>query len=151
MTSEYLPNQKETTQKYRKVARIEQARMIQAVQEGQTQESVAEQNNVPRTTLEHWIKRKKELENRYDPEVTRFLESPAGLAFLHRLLVATLLIFHTDGGCGLPSIQKFLKISTISNYVGASLGTLHKVSQQIDQLLKGFGESERERLGALMP
>jgi hypothetical protein len=151
MTLECLPNQKETIQKYRKVTRIDQARMILAVQSGQTQEFVAEQNNVPRTTLEHWIKRMKELENRHDPEVTRFLESPAGLAFLHRLLIAALLIFHTDGGCGLPSIHKFLKISTISNYVGASLGTLHKVSCQIDRLLKEFGESERERLGALMP
>lgn len=151
MTSEYLSNQKETTQKYRKVARIEQARMIQAVHGGQTQESVAGQNNVPRTTLEHWIKRTKELENRHDPKITKFLESPAGLSFLHRLLLATLLIFHTDGGCGLPSIHKFLKISTISHYVGASLGTLHKVSCQIDRLLKEFGECERERLGKVMP
>jgi hypothetical protein len=115
MTSECLPSQKSTTQKYSKVARIDQAKMLQAVQNGQTQESVANENNIARTTLEHWIKRKKELENRHDPEVTRFLESPAGLAFLHRLLVTTLLIFHTDGGCGLPSIHKFLKISTISN------------------------------------
>ena len=151
MTQEYLPNQKETTKKYRKISRIDQAKMIRAVESGETQEAVAEQNKVPRTTLEHWVKRKKELENRHDPEVTRFLESPAGLAFLHRLLVATFLIFHIDGGCGLPSIHKFLKISTISNYVGASLGTLHKVSHQIDRLLKEFGESERERLGALMP
>jgi hypothetical protein len=133
MTSECLSSQKSTTQKYSKVARIDQAKMLQAVQNGQTQESVANENNVARTTLEHWIKRQKELENRHDPEVTRFLESPAGLAFLHRLLVTTLLIFHTDGGCGLPSIHKFLKISTISNYVGASLGTLHKVSHQIDR------------------
>lgn len=151
MTSEYLPGQKETTQKYSKIARIDQARMLQAVQNGQTQESVANENNIARTTLEYWIKRKKELENRHDPEVTRFLESPAGLTFLHRLLVGALLIFHTDGGCGLPSIHKFLKISMISNYVGASLGTLHKVSCQIDRLLKEFGNSERERLGKLMP
>jgi len=151
MTLECLPHQKETIQKYRKVTRIDQARMILAVQSGQTQEVVAEQNNVPRTTLEHWIKRKKELKNRHDPLITKSLESPAGLASLHRLLIGAILIFHTDGGCGLPSIHKFLKISTISNYVGASLGTLHKVSCQIDRLLKKFGESERERLGMLMP
>jgi len=52
MTQECLPCQKETTKKYRKIARIDQAKMIQAVQSGQTQESVAEQNNVSRTTLE---------------------------------------------------------------------------------------------------
>ena len=151
MTQEYLPDQKETIKKYRKIPRIDQARMIRAVQGGQTQESVAEENNVPRTTLEHWIKRTKELKCQHDPEVTTFFESPAGIAFLHRLLIAMLLIFHTDGGCGLPSIRKVLLMSALSKFVGSSLGTLHKMSSQIDQLLKEFGESERERLGALMP
>ena len=51
MTQECLPDQKETIKKYRKIPRIDQARMIRAVQGGQTQESVAEENNVPRTTL----------------------------------------------------------------------------------------------------
>lgn len=75
--------------------------MVLAAQRGQTQESVAEQNNVPRTTLEHWIKRMKELKCRHDPEVTAFFESLAGIAFLHRLVIAALLGFHTSGGCGL--------------------------------------------------
>ena len=44
---------KRETKKYRRIPRIDQAKMIQAVQDGQTQESVAEQNDVPRTTLEH--------------------------------------------------------------------------------------------------
>ena len=90
MTLECLPQQKETTRKYCKISRIDQARIVAAVQGGQTQESAAEQNNVPRTTLEHWVKRTKELKCQYDPEVTTFLESPAGIAFLHRLLIAAL-------------------------------------------------------------
>jgi hypothetical protein len=85
MTPECLSDQKETIQKYRKITRIDQARMILAVQDGQTQESVAEQNNVPRTTLEYWIKRRQELKWQHDPEVTAFFESPAGITFLHRL------------------------------------------------------------------
>lgn len=148
---EYLPDQKKTTKKYRKIARLDQARMIQAVQTGQTQESVAEQNNVPRTTLEGWIKRAIELKSQYDPEVAVFFESPAGIAFAHRLLIALTLIFHIRGGCGLPSLHIFLEMSTLSGFVGSSLGTLHKMSGQMDELLKEFGESERERLGALMP
>ena len=151
MTQECLPDQKETTKKYRKISRIDQARMIQTMQSGQTQESVAEQNNVPRTTLEHWIKRMNELKCRNDPDVAAFFESPAGTAFLHRLLIAALLVFHTSGGCGLPSFHKFLVMSTLSKFIGSSIGTLYKMSSQIDQLLKEFGESERERLGALMP
>jgi uncharacterized protein DUF6399 len=151
MTAGCLPNQKETTKKYRKIARIDQARMIQAVQAGQTQESVAEQNNIPRTTLEHWIKRKRELKSKHDPEVAAFFESSAGLAFLHRLLVGALLIFHTDGGCGLPAIHKFLMITMISKFVGSSLGSLHKMSSQIDLLLKKFDKSERDRMGSEMP
>jgi hypothetical protein len=151
MPSECLPDQKKTTQKYRKIGRIDQAKMVKAVESGQTQEFVAEQNNVPRTTLEYWLKRTKELKHQYDPEVAAFFESPAGLAFLHRLLIAALLIFHTSGGCGLPSLRNFLVISTLSRFVGSSLGSLHKLSCQIDLLLKEFGESEKARLGALMP
>jgi hypothetical protein len=111
MTQEYLPNQNETTKKYRKISRIDQARMIQAVQGGQTQESVAEQNNVPRTTLEHWIERMKELKRWHDPEVTTFFESPAGIAFLHRLLIAALLIFHrSKSGVHIISFYRYDKI-----------------------------------------
>ena len=151
MKQECLPDQKETIKKYSRISRIDQARMIQAVQGGQTQESVAKQNNVPRTTLEHWIKRMNELKYQHDPEVTIFFESPAGVAFLHRLLIAALLVFHTSGGCGLPSFHKFLMMSALSKFIGSSIGTLYKMSSQIDQLLKEFGESERERLGTLMP
>jgi Family of unknown function (DUF6399) len=151
MTQACLSDQKETTKKYRRITRIDQARMVLAVRGGQTQESVAKQNNVPRTTLKSWIKHTKELKFRHDPEVTAFFESPAGLAFLQRLLIAALLVFHTNGGCGLPSVHNFLMISTLNEFVGSSLGTLHKMSSQIDQLLKEFGESERARLGALMP
>src|SRR5271154_5037795 len=122
MTQEYLPDQKRDNKKYRRIPRIDQARMIQAVQSGQTQGSVAEQNNVPRTTLEHWIKRMKELKCGYDPEVTTFFESPAGIAFLHRLLIAALLVFHTSGGCGLHSFHKFLIMSMLSRFVGSSIG-----------------------------
>ena len=70
MESECQPIQKETTRKYRRISRLDQARMVQAVvQEGRTQESVAEQNNVPRSTLEHWIKRRQELGSQHDSEV----------------------------------------------------------------------------------
>lgn len=151
MTPECLFDQKETIQKYRKIARIDQARMILAVQGGQTQKSVAEQNNVARTTLEYWIKRGQELKCRHDPEITAFFESPAGIAFLHRLLIAALLIFHTKGGCGFPALHTFLTMSMLSGFIGSSIGTLHKMSKQVDQLLREFDEVERKRLGALMP
>jgi hypothetical protein len=42
-------------------------------------------------------------------------------------------------------------ISTLNGFVGSSIGTLHKMSSQIDLWLKEFGESERELLGTLMP
>ena len=79
MTLGCLPDQKETTQKYRKISRIDQARMVLAVRSGQTQESVAEESNVSRTTLGHWIKRMKELKCQHDSEVTIFFESPPGI------------------------------------------------------------------------
>jgi hypothetical protein len=51
--------------------------------------------------------------------VTIFFESSAGIAFLHRLLIAMLIIFHTDGGCGLPSILDKAQSKKISASVKA--------------------------------
>ncbi len=151
MTQECHPTEKETTIKYHKISRLQQAEILQKIKAGSTIDMVGQQHNVPRTTIGHWLKRKNELGKRTDPEVVAFFESTAGIAFLHRLLTAMYLVFHKAGACGLPSIHKFLMISELSAFIGSSLGALHKVSCQIDQLLSEFGKEEKARLAVSMP
>src|SRR3982751_595075 len=51
-----------------------------------SQRAFAHKAGVPRSTLQHWLKRKSTLEA--DPALVAFFESPPGLAFLHRLVAA---------------------------------------------------------------
>src|SRR4051794_12609209 len=48
-----------------------------------SQRAFAQATGVPRSTLQHWLKRKQTLDA--DPALIAFFESPAGVAFLHRL------------------------------------------------------------------
>jgi hypothetical protein len=51
-----------------------------------SQRQLAKQLDVPRSTLQHWLVRKKDISA--DPDLAAFFESPVGLAFLHRLVLA---------------------------------------------------------------
>jgi hypothetical protein len=81
--------EKKQTNRYRKIERIDQAKaMEEFFIKGKTQEEVAEQFAVPRSTLQSWLKRKHTLAGKLDPEVVAFYESSAGIAHLHCLLTA---------------------------------------------------------------
>jgi DNA-binding transcriptional MerR regulator len=56
-----------------------------------SQREVVERLNIPRSTLRHWEKRKNSIDE--DRSVIRFFESPAGVAFLHRLILALHFVF----------------------------------------------------------
>src|SRR4051794_35089278 len=67
-----------------------------------SQRAFAQQAGVPRSTLQHWLTRKTKLDA--DPAPVACFESPTGLAFLHRLVVASHLTFTQQGACGIRSI-----------------------------------------------
>ena len=64
------------------------------------QRTFARDHDLPRSTLRHWLHRQQALEA--PTEEVLFFESPAGLAFLHRLQVAAHLVFTQQGPAGLP-------------------------------------------------
>ena len=53
-----------------------------AVQAYPSQWQSAKEIGIPRSTLQHWLKRKDSVDA--DPDVAAFSESPAGTAFMHR-------------------------------------------------------------------
>ena len=50
-----------------------------------SQRQLAQELGIPRTTIQHWVKRKENIDSH--PETINFLESPVGLAFLHRVVL----------------------------------------------------------------
>lgn len=138
--------------KYRKVTRLVQARTLDRLgRQRITQKQAAAELDVARTTLSYWVQRKRKMTAGLDPAVVAFFESEAGLACLHRIIVAAMYTFHKDASCGLPTIQHFLQRSELSSFVASSIGALSKVSSAMDNKIIQFGEDESLRLAEGMP
>ena len=113
-----------------------------------SQRGWSEKEGVPRTTLQYWLKRKKTIDS--SAKVIEFFESPDGLAFLHRLIIAIHFVFTKVGVASIHNISEFLKLSGLSPFVGSSYGSQQKMSESMDELCVQFSKDEAERLSANM-
>jgi hypothetical protein len=111
-----------------------------------SQRQFAQEHGVPRSTLQHWLARKATIDA--DPALVAFFESPVGLAFLHRLVVAAHLVFTNVGPCGIRLVCQFLELSKLACFVAASYGSQQQVSQKMEAEIGAFGKQERARLAA---
>jgi hypothetical protein len=115
-----------------------------AARQGISQRQFAQERSVPRSTLQHWILRKTTIDA--EPELIAFFESPVGLAFLHRLVIALHFVFTQVGPCGIRLICLFLELSALDRFVAASYGSQQRVSQKMEAEIGIFGAQERSRL-----
>jgi len=115
-----------------------------AAGQGISQRQFAQEHGLPRSTLQHWLSRKATIDA--EPEVIAFFESPVGLAFLHRLVIALHFVFTQIGPCGIRLICLFLELSALDRFVGASYGSHQRVSQKMEAEIGVFGAQERSRL-----
>lgn len=109
---------------------------------------LSERLAIPRTTLQHWQRRKDAVDA--SPEVVAFFESPAGVQFLHRLVLAAHFSMAQVGPCGIRLVCQFLELSHLSRFVGASYGPHQKVAVAMEQAIVTFGQEEDKRLSAGM-
>jgi len=109
-----------------------------------SQRQFAKERGLPRTTLQYWLSRKATIDA--DPEVIAFFESPVGLAFLHRLVIAAQFVFAQVGPCGIRLIFQFLELSKLDRFVAASYGAQQQVSKKMEAEIGVFGGQERSRL-----
>ena len=90
-----------------------------------SQRKFSEERNIPRTTLQYWLQRKEKLDG--SAMVINFFESPDGVAFLHRLIVALHFEFTKHGTASIHNICNFLRLSGLSTFVASSYGTHQKI------------------------
>jgi hypothetical protein len=105
-------------------------------------------HGIPRSTLGYWLRQ--DYPDHLDAEVVRFFRCPAGLAFLRRLVLVLLLIFHHRNPCGLRPIGEFLRLVALDHFVGSSYGALYQLNARLQDDLILFGQQERQRLAAGM-
>lgn len=120
----------------------------QAYQRTPSQRQLAQELGIPRSTLQHWLKRKERIDA--EPEVVAFFESAVGVAFLHRLVLAAHFVMTLLGPCGIRLVCLFLELSGLDQFVAACYGAQQKVSVAMEEAVVAFGQEEKERLAAGM-
>jgi hypothetical protein len=115
-----------------------------AIQSCPSQRQIAEEIDIPRSTIQHWLNRKNAIDA--DPEVVAFFESPAGIAFLRRLVLGAHFVITQMGHCGIRLVCQYLELTGLDRFVASSYGTQQKVSVQMEQALVEFDKEEKMRL-----
>jgi hypothetical protein len=108
----------------------------------------AEANRVPRSTSQNWVNRKASIEG--SAELVAFLESPSGLAFLHRLVLSLFLVFTEMGPFGRRRIAFALELMGLAPFVANSHGSLQELGVGLENALIAYEDQFRPALAAQM-
>ncbi len=115
----------------------------------QSQRQFANEQGVSRTTLQYQLARKKSIDA--SPILLEFLESPVGMAFLHRIVTAAHYSFTKDGIASIHNVSDFLSLSGLSPFVASSYSTQQRVSNKMDDSIIEFEEFVKPGLVKNMP
>jgi hypothetical protein len=127
-----------------KVLQFQRARLHHTSQRQFTKEQ-----GIPRATMQQWLKQR--AYSAAGPEEVAFFECPAGVAVLHRLVVAAHLVMSLMGACGIRLVCVFFEKAGLGPFVANSYGAQRKVAKAVEQETVAFGREERARLGERMP
>lgn len=115
-----------------------------------SQREFAKRIGVPRSTVQSWIKRKEALCEIESPELVKFLESPVGAQFLHRIVLAAHYEFCEKGPASIHNVSNYLKRCGLEAFIGTSYSTQRNVAHHMDEAIVAFGKSEQNRLKVRM-
>lgn len=144
MSNQHTPNPR-----WKREETVEQVVAFEAARfRGTSQRAFAQAQDVPRTTLQHWLARKHTLDA--SPALIAFFESPDGVAFLHRLVVALHFVLQFVSGCGLRAVQEVLRLAELEPFVANSVGSRHRLASDREAEIRAFAAQERSRLARTM-
>jgi hypothetical protein len=140
----------ERTQRWERMQRAERLDVYRdLLAQGISQRQAAQVLDVPRTTLQAWHVWQDSIDA--CPRVVAFFESGPGLAFLHRLVMALHVVFVEIGACGIRLVCRFLEMTALNRFVGASYGTQQQVNRQVQEAIVAYQREETARLAQGMP
>ncbi len=113
---------------------------------GQSQREFASRMGVARTTLQWWLSRAQSIDA--SPRVVSFLESPEGLVFLHRIVLAAQLVITLLAPGGIRLVGTFLRLSGLDRFVASSYGSQQQQIMNIERELGVFGNKQRSKLAS---
>jgi hypothetical protein len=117
--------------------------------QGVSQRQAAQGLDVPRRTLQAWRLSQDSLEA--CPTVVAFFHSVAGLAFLHRLVLAFHVVCVEMGACGIRLVCLVWELTGLTRFVGASYGTQQQVNRRVEAAMVAYRQEESQRLAHERP
>lgn len=114
-----------------------------------SQRQIAEELGIPRSTLEYWLSRKQRIDA--EPELIEFFESEVGIAFLHRLIIASHFVITLIGPSGTRVVCQLLELAGLDQFVASSYGSQQAVSVAMEEAVVSYGDAEQASLSATMP
>ena len=135
----------ERTQRWERLQRAERLDEYCALlAQGGSQRQAAQVLAVPRSTLQAW----RAYPERLDacPEMVAFFHSVAGLAFLHRLVIALHVVCVEIGACGIRLVCLILELTGLNRFVGTSSGTQQQVNRHVEEAIVAYRHEESTRL-----
>lgn len=122
--------------------------MAQEQQGGQSQRAAAASAGVARSTLRHWSAPKS---TAAPSALVRFAETPEGVEWLRRILVAAHWCITELGGAGIRVVDEFLELSGLSDFIAASYGTQQAFHAHLEEHIIACASEQRAQLAATMP
>ncbi|NCA91269.1 MAG: hypothetical protein EOM92_20925, partial [Gammaproteobacteria bacterium] len=133
--------------------RLERAEQREAaanhLAQGQPLRQVAADLGVARSTLRDWCAAAPVAG--LPPEVAACLATPAGVRWLHRLVVVLHLIITLRAGAGVRLVCEFLELSGLSAVVGAAYGSQYALTVQVQDAVAQQAQAQRSVLATGMP
>ncbi len=129
------------------------ARMLEKYDAGEASEGTSQRQScseagIPRATLQHWLGRRASLAG--SPKAVAFFESPEGVAFLHRFVVAAHLVMTWMGPCGIRLVGLLVDLTGLGPFIASSYGSQQRISAKMQTALAEYGAEERSLLAAGM-
>lgn len=124
------------------------AGLREALSTGRSLLQFALERGIPESTVRHWVARSQA--SGAPPSFVRFVDSPDGLAVLHRIVVAVVFVLTQVVGGGVRSVCLFLELSGLWRVVAAGYGTQQEAVKSMEEAIVAFGTKERGQLAAKM-
>lgn len=94
---------------------------------------------VPFSTMKSW--ETQESCQELEPELVEFIQTPGGQKFLNRLIASAFMAIRYGHG-GIRSLQEFLQLSKLDNFVASSTGALHSYVVRSEKHIVAFGANQ---------
>jgi len=100
------------------------------------------------STVRYWVERAQALG--MPQEFVEFVESPVGLAVVHRVVMAAIFVITQILGGGVRSVCTFLRLSGLWNVVAPGYGTQQETVKAMEEEIGKFGVEEKGQLAGQM-